>query len=166
MTEPFLALARISKSYGGFKAVDDVSFAIRPGEVVGLVGENGAGKSTLMKILGGVIAPSEGSLVVDGAELARMTVEGAIRAGIAFVHQELNAFDTLSVAANVFIGREPVRWGPLQAGGRGGTRPPHRAPARPTRRVLFTLHTDGPTSRSPSVSWWRSPRPCRCAPGS
>ena len=114
MAEPFLELLNIGKTYPGVVALDDVSLAVHPGEVVGLVGENGAGKSTLMKILGGVATPSAGTIRVDGEGRAAMTIAGAIAAGIAFVHQELNLFDNLDAAANVFIGREPLRGGPLR----------------------------------------------------
>ena len=111
---PFLELQDIGKSYPGVVALSGVSLSVAPGEVIGLVGENGAGKSTLMKILGGVVAPSAGTIRVDGAERASLTVKDATKAGIAFVHQELNLFDNLDVAANVFIGREPRFGGPLQ----------------------------------------------------
>ncbi len=114
MTEPFLELLDIGKTYPGVVALDGVSLSVAPGEVIGLVGENGAGKSTLMKVLGGVTAPSTGLIRVDGREQAAMTVPGAIAAGIAFVHQELNLFDNLDAAANVFIGREPLKGGPLR----------------------------------------------------
>src|SRR5207237_3790140 len=79
-----------------------------------LIGENGAGKSTLMRVLGGVIAPSEGVIRIGGMDHAPMTVSGATQAGIAFVHQELNLFENLDVAANVFIGREKRTGGPLK----------------------------------------------------
>ena len=82
--------------------------------MIGLVGENGAGKSTLMKILGGVSPPTAGLIRIDGVERASLSVADAIAAGIAFVHQELNLFDNLDVAANVFIGREPLYGGPLK----------------------------------------------------
>jgi ribose transport system ATP-binding protein len=114
MAEPFLALRAITKTYPGVVALRDVSLSVSAGEVIGLIGENGAGKSTLMKILGGVTAPTEGVIVVDGKERAALTVPDAIAAGIAFVHQELNLFDNLDVAANVFIGREPLFGGPLK----------------------------------------------------
>ncbi len=114
MTRPFLELIEIGKTYPGVVALDRVSLSVAPGEVIGLVGENGAGKSTLMKILGGVIAPTTGIVRVDGADRASLTVGEAMRAGIAFVHQELNLFDNLDAAANVFIGREPVYGGPLK----------------------------------------------------
>ncbi len=111
MTGPFLELIDISKIYPGVVALDHVSFAVSPGEVIGLIGENGAGKSTLMKIMGGVTEPSGGIIRIDGVERLALTVPEAIRAGIAFVHQELNLFDNLDAAANVFIGREPLRGG-------------------------------------------------------
>jgi ribose transport system ATP-binding protein len=113
MAEPFLELLNIGKVYPGVVALDGVSLSVAPGEVIGLVGENGAGKSTLMKVMGGVVAPTTGTIRIDGEERARMTVPGAMEAGIAFVHQELNLFDNLDAASNVFIGREPVS-GPLR----------------------------------------------------
>src|SRR5882724_10131331 len=86
----------------------------RAGEVVGLIGENGAGKSTLMRILGGVTAPSSGVIKLRGEQKDNLTVSEAIRCGIAFVHQELNLFDKLDVAANVFFGREKLSFGLFQ----------------------------------------------------
>jgi ribose transport system ATP-binding protein len=112
--EPFLSLLDVGKIYPGVVALDRFSIDVRPGEVIGLVGENGAGKSTLMKILGGVIAPDGGKILLDGVELGRLTVETSINSGIAFVHQELNLFDNLDVAANIFLGREPLRGGILK----------------------------------------------------
>ncbi|MET0597551.1 MAG: sugar ABC transporter ATP-binding protein [Mesorhizobium sp.] len=114
MSEPFLTMQGIAKAYPGVRALKDVNLAVRAGEVLGLVGENGAGKSTLMKILGGVVAPTEGEITIDGVTMPRLTVETSMASGIAFVHQELNLFDNLSVAANIFIGREPLRGGPLR----------------------------------------------------
>ncbi|HMR29510.1 MAG TPA: sugar ABC transporter ATP-binding protein [Geminicoccaceae bacterium] len=114
MSEPFLELRAIGKTYPGVTALHGVSLAVARGEVVGLIGENGAGKSTLMKVLGGVVEPSSGSIVIDGVEHAALTVTQSMQAGIAFVHQELNLFDNLDVAANIFIGREPLWGGPLR----------------------------------------------------
>ena len=114
MPEPFLKMTGISKVYPGIRAVDDISLSVSQGEVIGLVGENGAGKSTLMKILGGVVAPSAGSIELDGLAMERLTVGGSMRGGIAFVHQELNLFENLTAAANIFIGREPLKGGPLR----------------------------------------------------
>ena len=114
MTDPFLQLTDIGKTYPGVVALENVSLAVSSGEVVGLVGENGAGKSTLMNILGGLVAPTSGAIHVDGISRALLTVAEAIGAGIAFVHQELNLFDNLDAAANVLIGREPLFGGPLR----------------------------------------------------
>ncbi|MEO8806453.1 MAG: sugar ABC transporter ATP-binding protein [Burkholderiaceae bacterium] len=114
MESPFLKLTGIGKSYPGVLALTDYSMEVRPGEVIGLVGENGAGKSTLMKILGGVTSPDRGTIEIDGTAHATLTVLNSMSAGIAFVHQELNLFDNLDVAANIFIGREPRKFGLLQ----------------------------------------------------
>jgi ribose transport system ATP-binding protein len=111
---PFLALSDVRKVYPGVVALQGFSMTVAPGEVIGLVGENGAGKSTLMKILGGVIAPDGGTISIDGVAETSLSVSDSFRAGIAFVHQELNLFDNLDVAANIFIGREPRTGGPLQ----------------------------------------------------
>ena len=114
MSDALLELAGITKVYPGVRALSDVSLRVERGEILGLVGENGAGKSTMMKILGGVVAPTEGVIRIDGHEHAALTVSGAMKAGIAFVHQELNLFENLDVAANVFIGRETLAGGPLR----------------------------------------------------
>src|SRR6184192_718050 len=108
MPESILELIDISKSYPGVQALRNVSLAVAPGEVVGLIGENGAGKSTLMRILGGVTTPSTGQIKLRGEQKDNLTVSEAIRYGVAFVHQELNLFDNLDVAANVFFAREPI----------------------------------------------------------
>lgn len=114
MADPFLELIDISKSYPGVVALKGVTLDVAQGEVIGLVGENGAGKSTLMRILGGVVAPDHGTLRIGGVDRAAMSVEASGKAGIAFVHQELNLFDNLEVAANVFIGREPRKGPPFR----------------------------------------------------
>jgi ribose transport system ATP-binding protein len=110
----FLSLDGIRKTYPGVVALERFSMEVAPGEVIGLVGENGAGKSTLMKVLGGITAPDQGTITVDGVAHDRLTVESSMKAGIAFVHQELNLFDNLDVAANVFLGRESLWGGPLR----------------------------------------------------
>ena len=107
MAEPLFALKRITKHYPGVVALREVDLSVSPAEVLGLVGENGAGKSTLMKILGGVAAPSSGTISLNGTQKPRLTVPEALAGGIAFVHQELNLFENLSVAENIMIGREP-----------------------------------------------------------
>jgi ribose transport system ATP-binding protein len=114
MADPFFRLFDISKSYAGVQTVQGVNFSVNQGEVIGLVGENGAGKSTLMKIVGGVIEPSSGIIEIDGVQRKSLTVLESMGAGIAFVHQELNLFDNLDVASNVYIGREPLYGGPFR----------------------------------------------------
>src|SRR6184192_2565556 len=109
-----LEAAGIRKQFPGVVALDDVSLRLRSGEIQALVGENGAGKSTLMKILGGVYQPDAGSVTIDGREVAIHSVSDAIELGIGFIHQELNVFDNLNIAENVFLGREPLWGGPLK----------------------------------------------------
>src|SRR5476651_948494 len=105
---PLLEMRRISKRFPGVVALDNVSVEVGRGEVVALCGENGAGKSTLMKILGGVYSPDGGEILVDGQPVRINNVNDAMKLGIAFIHQELNVLDNLDVAANVFLGREPL----------------------------------------------------------
>jgi ribose transport system ATP-binding protein len=105
---PLLEMRGISKRFPGVVALDSVDLQIARAEVVALVGENGAGKSTLMNILGGVYQPDAGEIRIDGQPVKIQNVNDAIRRGIAFIHQELNVLDNLDVAANVFLGREPV----------------------------------------------------------
>jgi ribose transport system ATP-binding protein len=97
----------ISKRFPGVIALNDVEITVSPGEVVALAGENGAGKSTLMKILGGIYQPDEGQVFVNGNPVVFRGVADATAQGIGFVHQELNVLDNLTVAENVFLGREP-----------------------------------------------------------
>jgi ribose transport system ATP-binding protein len=104
----------VEKRFGGVRALKGVDFEISSGEVVALAGENGAGKSTLMKILGGVYQPDAGKILIDGEPVAIHSVSDATRYGISFIHQELNVLENLDVAANVFLGREPLRGGPLK----------------------------------------------------
>jgi len=104
----------VSKSFPGVQALRDVNFCVAPGEIVCLVGENGAGKSTLMKILAGVERPDRGTLRLAGNDVAFRSVDEAQRAGVALIHQELNLAETLDVAGNMFLGREPTVGGPLR----------------------------------------------------
>ncbi len=107
-TTPLLEMRGIAKRFPGVVALDNVSLAIGKGEVLALCGENGAGKSTLMKILGGVYQPDDGQIFVDGQPVKINNVTDAMKLGIAFIHQELNVLDNLDIAANVFLGREPL----------------------------------------------------------
>ncbi|THD82480.1 sugar ABC transporter ATP-binding protein [Aliigemmobacter aestuarii] len=109
MTEPapILALDGITKTFPGVKALSDVSLSLFPGQVTALVGENGAGKSTVVKILTGIYQPTEGRILVDGAETRFPTAQAAADAGITAIHQETVLFDELSVAENIFLGHAP-----------------------------------------------------------
>ena len=107
-TTPLLSLRGIGKKFPGVVALDNVSLEVGAGEVVALCGENGAGKSTLMKIVGGVYQPDAGEILVAGRPVQINNVTDAMKLGIAFIHQELNVLDNLDVAANVFLGREPL----------------------------------------------------------
>ena len=106
-----IELRQIGKTFPGVRALHDVSLAIAPGEVLGLVGENGAGKSTLIKILGGVYGEFTGEVVVGGVVQHFRSTLDARRAGIAIVHQELALVPDMSIAENLMLGREPVRFG-------------------------------------------------------
>jgi ribose transport system ATP-binding protein len=110
---PLLEVRGIRKHFPGVLALDGVSLAVRSGEVLALVGENGAGKSTLMKILAGIYRPNAGDILLDGQSLHLTSVADALRRGIVLIHQELNLAENLSVAANLFLGREAVRGGAL-----------------------------------------------------
>ena len=98
----------VSKAFPGVRALDDVSLRLRHGTVHALVGENGAGKSTLMKIIAGVAAPDAGELRLEGAPLRCASPRQALARGIAMIHQELNLMPHLTVAENIWIGREPL----------------------------------------------------------
>ncbi len=113
MTAPVLELRNISKSFPGVKALDDVSFAIHAGEVVGLIGENGAGKSTVLKVLNGNYQPDAGEIRVNGKAVHITSSRQAFDAGIAMVFQEQSVLPTLSIAENIFLGREGefIRYG-------------------------------------------------------
>src|SRR6266540_1548571 len=106
--EVILEVENVSKGFPGVKALDSVSFQLCKGEVHALVGENGAGKSTLMKILSGVYQADEGTIRYKGEVISFRDVSQAREAGIGIIYQELNLIPHLSVAANIFIGREPL----------------------------------------------------------
>ena len=106
MTHPIISIQKISKSFGGTRALHEVSFDVKAGELHAICGENGAGKSTLMKILSGVITSYEGELSVDGNTVEFSGTKDAESVGISIIHQELNLVEQLSVAANIFLGRE------------------------------------------------------------
>ena len=109
--QPVLEVAHIAKQFPGVLALDDVSVAFYPGEVHAVVGENGAGKSTLMKVLAGAIKPDGGELMLDGRPVAFNHPSEAQQAGISIIYQEFNLLPERTVAENIFLGREPHRFG-------------------------------------------------------
>src|SRR4030081_2961281 len=100
-------MERISKSFPGVVALDDCHFELRVGEVHALCGENGAGKSTMMNVLAGIYQPDAGSILFKGARAHIPTPRAARDLGISIIHQELSLMRHLTVAQNIFIGREP-----------------------------------------------------------
>ena len=112
----FLEMRNIIKSFPGVRALDGVSFDLHRGEVHALVGENGAGKSTLMKVLGGVYPHPEygGEILIEGAPQRFANVRDAEKAGIAVIYQELSLVREMTVGENIFLGREPKRFGVIR----------------------------------------------------
>src|SRR4249920_2184743 len=104
-----LQMSGISKRFPGVTALDGVDLDVSRGEVVALVGENGAGKSTLMKILAGIHQPDSGTIRINGEPVVIRSPRESARHGIGIIHQELEVIDSLDIADNVFLGREPTR---------------------------------------------------------
>jgi ribose transport system ATP-binding protein len=113
MVEYIVEIEHVNKTFPGVKALDDVSFNLKSGEVLALLGENGAGKSTLMKILSGVYTADSGEIRIFGEKVRELTPKKAQEMGVAIIHQELNLCAHLSVAENIFLGREIIRSGIL-----------------------------------------------------
>jgi simple sugar transport system ATP-binding protein len=112
---PRLEVRNLSKRFGSVVALEDISFAVRPGEVVGLVGDNGAGKSTAIKIICGFYRPTTGTILWEGKETSFESPEHARQLGIQTVYQDLALVNTLSIARNFFLHAEPFRRiGPLR----------------------------------------------------
>ena len=116
MGEVILTMKGIDKSFPGVHALDHVNLEVRKGEVHALMGENGAGKSTLMKVLTGIYSKDEGTITYEGKEVEFTNPREAQDAGIVIVHQELNMMGHLTVAQNIFIGREPMKGGLIDDG--------------------------------------------------
>ena len=108
---PLLSLRHAAKSFGAVHAVVDGSADLYPGEAHALLGENGAGKSTVVKMLAGVYQPDEGELLIGGAPVILHSPAAARDAGIAVIYQEPTLFPDLTVAENIFVGRQPLRAG-------------------------------------------------------
>ncbi|MEM9368959.1 MAG: sugar ABC transporter ATP-binding protein [Planctomycetota bacterium] len=106
---PILATESIRKRFGDTQALDGVSMSFEAGQCTAVIGENGAGKSTFMRTLAGIVTPDEGTVLIHGEPVILAGPAHAIDLGIALIHQELNLHDNLSVAENLFLGREPLR---------------------------------------------------------
>ena len=108
---PVLEMRGITKRFPGVLALNGVDLELRAGEILGLIGENGAGKSTLMRILGGDYPADAGAIILDGVPAAITDVQDSIALGISVIYQELNLAANLDIASNIFLGREPRRFG-------------------------------------------------------
>src|ERR1041384_7781610 len=111
MTDPILEMKKISKAFPGVQAMSEVDFRLFSGEVHAVMGQNGAGKSTLVKVLTGVYRPDEGEILLAGNAIHPDSPPSAQKLGISTVYQEINLCTNLSVAENIFIGRQPRRAG-------------------------------------------------------
>jgi len=113
---PLLSLKSIGKTFSSVQALQEVSLEVDGGEIVAIVGENGAGKSTLLKVLGGIYPPDAGEIFVEGEQQVLRDVRQAMQLGIRLIHQELNLAGNLSIAENIFLGRQLFRgprWLPI-----------------------------------------------------
>ncbi len=143
MSEPLLQARGITKSFGAVDVLLGVDLELRAGEVLGLLGDNGAGKSTLMKVLSGAEVPDGGELRVGGVPVGFGSPQEARRRGIEMVYQDLSLCDTLTVAQNLFLGREPV----FRLMGRAFV--DHRALDERAAEILRSLHVSVPSTRVP-----------------
>lgn len=116
MSENLIELRHIGKRFGGVRALDDVSFAIKPGEIHCLAGENGSGKSTIIKVMSGVYTPEDGEILIDGKTVGKLTPVKSVHHGIQVIYQDFSLFGNLTVAENLAIntflieGRKGVDW--------------------------------------------------------
>src|SRR3954447_24371523 len=136
--DPILRMSGIHKAFVGVKALDDVDLRLFPGEVHALMGENGAGKSTLIKVLTGVHEIDAGEITLEGRPVLFGSPMEAQRGGVSTVYQEVNLCANLSVAENVFLGREPRRLGRIQ------WRTMRRRAAEALRRVHLDIDVGAP----------------------
>jgi simple sugar transport system ATP-binding protein len=147
---PVIGARAITKRYGALTALHDVDLSIYPGEIVGLVGDNGAGKSTLVKILAGALTPTSGELLLDGRPVSFHSPLEARRQGIETVYQDLALHPDLTVAENIFIGRELKRSGPLRVLGALDRRAMNRQAAEQLDGLRIRI--DSVTVRADSLS--------------
>ncbi len=116
MSENLIELRHIGKRFGGVRALDDVSFAIKPGEIHCLAGENGSGKSTIIKVMSGVYTPEDGEILIDGKPVGKLDPVKSVHHGIQVIYQDFSLFGNLTVAENLAIntflieGRKGVDW--------------------------------------------------------
>jgi simple sugar transport system ATP-binding protein len=113
VAEELIRMSRISKFYGRVRALKDVNFVVHSREIVGLLGDNGAGKSTLIKILSGAVPASSGEICLRGRRIEMQSTRDAIAAGIETIYQDSALVAQLSIARNIFLGREPIKGPPL-----------------------------------------------------
>jgi simple sugar transport system ATP-binding protein len=134
---PRVEMQNIKKSFGAVQALRGVDLTLGHGEVLGLVGDNAAGKSTLMKVLSGAYIPDEGRIFIDGGQVSIMNPEDSRMLGIEMVYQDYALANNLDVAANVFLGREVVRWhiGPVRVMNK-------RSMEEKSRRLISRLKID------------------------
>ena len=111
VAEYMFEMRNVTKIFPGVKALDDVTFCVKPGSVHALCGENGAGKSTLMKVLAGIYKQEAGEVIIDGQPVQIENTRDAMAKGIAMIHQELNYYPDMTVEANLFIGKEMTYFG-------------------------------------------------------
>jgi simple sugar transport system ATP-binding protein len=136
---PGVHLRGIEMTFNAVRALKGVDFSVRPGEVVGLVGDNGAGKSTLAKVMAGALSPDNGRIVIDGTVRSFSNVRDSHSQGITMLFQDLALCDDLNVADNFFVGREPTRFGVVR----------HRWMHAETRRNLEMLDIRLQSTRVP-----------------
>lgn len=108
-TPPRVEMINITKTYGSIRSLRGVNLELAPGEVLGLVGDNGAGKSTLTKVLSGAVIPSSGTIRIDGEQQQFTNPADSRRCHIEMVYRDLSLCDTVDVAGNLFMGREPMK---------------------------------------------------------
>ncbi len=153
-SHPVLEAVGLSRSFGPIEVLSDVSIDVRAGQVHAIIGENGAGKSTLMKIFGGHLSPTRGALKLDGAPVELAGPVDAERRGIVLVHQEIMLAPDLTIAENMFLGREARRG---LDGRRPGDEPARGGGAEGVRRRCARRPFRSSGCRSPSGNWRRSP---------